>query len=217
MTDHPGGDHPGGDAVQREAAQAPAITQRESGWPVHFICGRDCAFHRATLLTRVTDGEEVVVSTVGAMRHPTKRDGSYDTVGPERYYETMAFAASHEKCGCFTADVSRQYTFDADWAISDPDACRAADAMHETVVAEFRTRLERGEKMLAYAEREAAKARAMPSDTITIPRRTAELIRRAFLPTNPNKLRTAAPEVKQAAKDFIALVEGAQEGESDDR
>jgi hypothetical protein len=48
---------------------------------------------------------------------------------------------------------------------------------------------------------------AMPSKTVTIPLETAKLIRGAFLPANPNKLRAAAPEVVKAAKDFIAAVE----------
>lgn len=36
---------------------------------------------------------------------------------------------------------------------------------------------------------------------------TALLVRQAFLPANPNKLRNARPDVVQAAKDFIALAE----------
>ena len=39
---------------------------------------------------------------------------------------------------------------------------------------------------------------------------TAQLVRGAFLPKNPNKMRGAAPEVVGAAKKFIAAVEGAE-------
>ena len=39
---------------------------------------------------------------------------------------------------------------------------------------------------------------------------TAMLVRRAFLPLNPNKMRGADPGVVQAAKDFIAVVESAE-------
>lgn len=45
--------------------------------------------------------------------------------------------------------------------------------------------------------------------TVNVPARVALLIRHVFVPRNPNKLRNAMPEVVQAAKDFIALVEGA--------
>lgn len=38
---------------------------------------------------------------------------------------------------------------------------------------------------------------------------TADLVRKVFLPSNPNKMRNAAPEVVKAAKDFIAAVERA--------
>jgi len=49
----------------------------------------------------------------------------------------------------------------------------------------------------------------MTSRVVTIPLETARLIRGAFLPVNPNKLRGAAPEVVQAAKDFISAVDRA--------
>ena len=38
---------------------------------------------------------------------------------------------------------------------------------------------------------------------VSVDLRTAQLIRGAFLPTNPNKLRSAIPEVIAAAKTFI--------------
>jgi hypothetical protein len=46
--------------------------------------------------------------------------------------------------------------------------------------------------------------------TIKLDLRTARLIRQAFLPANPRKLRTATPEVRLAAMDFIALLEAAE-------
>jgi hypothetical protein len=39
---------------------------------------------------------------------------------------------------------------------------------------------------------------------------TATLIRAAFLPHNPNKMRNADPSVVEAAREFIRLVEEAQ-------
>lgn len=45
------------------------------------------------------------------------------------------------------------------------------------------------------------------AEAVTIPLDVARLIRNAFLPVNPNKMRNAAPEVVAAAKAFIAAVE----------
>lgn len=42
--------------------------------------------------------------------------------------------------------------------------------------------------------------------TVTIPLDVAVLVGGAFLPLNPNKLRTAAPEVKAAARAFKEAV-----------
>ena len=42
---------------------------------------------------------------------------------------------------------------------------------------------------------------------ISVSPEMALLIRRAFLPANPNKMRNAAPEVVAAAKEFIRAVE----------
>lgn len=50
----------------------------------------------------------------------------------------------------------------------------------------------------------------MSDTTITIPLRMAKTIRLAFLPNSPNKMRNAAPETVQAAKDFIDAVENHQ-------
>ena len=47
------------------------------------------------------------------------------------------------------------------------------------------------------------------ADTAQIDLETASLIRRVFLPANPNKMRNAAPEVIEAVRKFIAIVEKA--------
>src|SRR5258707_1269816 len=44
--------------------------------------------------------------------------------------------------------------------------------------------------------------------TVTVPREVAEIVDRVFLPTNPNKLRNAAPGVKEAAHAFRNAVRG---------
>lgn len=41
--------------------------------------------------------------------------------------------------------------------------------------------------------------------------RTADLVRKAFLPRNPNKLRSACPEVVNAAHDFIHTAQAEHE------
>lgn len=56
----------------------------------------------------------------------------------------------------------------------------------------------------------------MTDKTVTIPATTAELIKRAFLPLNPNKLRKphispeALEELRQACRDFERAIEEAR-------
>jgi hypothetical protein len=50
------------------------------------------------------------------------------------------------------------------------------------------------------------------TDTVAIPRELAMLIDQAFLPINPNKMRSAAPHVIEAVKQFRALASTAREG-----
>ena len=47
-------------------------------------------------------------------------------------------------------------------------------------------------------------------ETVTIPLDVAVLVRNAFLPANPNKMRTASTETVDAAKAFISAVRDAQ-------
>lgn len=44
---------------------------------------------------------------------------------------------------------------------------------------------------------------------VAVDLRTAQLIRRVFLPHNPNKMRNCDPEVRAAAKTFISAFEAA--------
>ena len=117
-------------------------TRIERGWGGHFICANRCRFRRNTLLCR--GKKKIVVSTVGSM--VIERDGKskLETIGAfGRYYETMAFEARKEDA-YWEACVSKQLSFDADWALVwenekdiPPDADLKADAMHEVVVQEF--------------------------------------------------------------------------------
>lgn len=45
-------------------------------------------------------------------------------------------------------------------------------------------------------------------DMVLVPRKTMRLIRLAFLPANPNRMRAADPDVVAAAREFIALAAG---------
>ena len=80
-----------------------------------------------------------------------KRDEEgFDTIGHERYYETMAFMADKNDKRYYDADVSKQLPFESEWAISDIDADDKANKMHDKVVEEFISRLIAGEKIEAY-------------------------------------------------------------------
>ncbi len=122
----------------------PAIRRYERGWAGHFICAARCKFRRNTLLE--CGAVRIVVSTVGAMEDYS-REGEFDSVGLNRYYETMAFHAM--KDGCYwDADVTRRVCFEANWALEKitDTSDEEANAMHEAVVEEIAGKLSRGEK-----------------------------------------------------------------------
>lgn len=106
------------------------ITRTERGWVGHYIMGERCHFRRNTLLDDGTT--RIVISTVGAMRN---KENKYDTVGCDRYFETMAFHASFDD-PYWDADVSRQVYFESPWCIDhiDHGADKEANDMHEAVV-----------------------------------------------------------------------------------
>lgn len=125
-------------------AAVAGVSRFERGWGGHFICAHRCQFRRNTLLTY---GDiKIVVSTVGLMLMDANKTGSdrFDTIGLNRHYETMAFHASDDKYQ--DADVSKQISFESDWAIAELDAELEANEMHERVVAEITERLLKGEK-----------------------------------------------------------------------
>ena len=116
------------------------VVRTERGWAGHFICANRCRFRRNTLLTY--NDIKIVVSSVGLM----EIDGKFDTVGVGRYFETMAFHAQKYDKRYFDADLRKQVFFDSDWAIDEIDADDKANEMHEAVVAEISTKLEKGYK-----------------------------------------------------------------------
>lgn len=124
------------------------ITER--GWAGHFICADSCKFRRNTLLEY--NNKKWIVSTVGAMpqsetmkKYPEFcSENGFETIGLDRYYETMAFEAEPVKNKddiiiYYGADVGKQIYFDSDWAISDCnfETDKQANEMHDKVVEEL--------------------------------------------------------------------------------
>ena len=115
------------------------ITER--GWPAHYICAEYCLFRRNTLIEYAD--LKWVVSTVGRQL-PAKGYDHWETVGHNRYYETMAFKA--EQDGIYwDADTSNPIDFDSEWAIHDcgDDSEFRANEMHDKVVAELSEKIKK--------------------------------------------------------------------------
>ena len=113
----------------------------ERGWAGHFICADRCRFRRNTLIEYYDT--KIVISTVGLMVKLGKVQG-FDTVGHNRYFETMAFHTEAEDKRFYDADVCQEVAFNADWSISEIDADDKANDMHEAVVDEIMAGLENG-------------------------------------------------------------------------
>lgn len=120
------------------------IKRTERGWAGHFICSDRCKFRRNTLIEY---GEKkIVVSTVGCL----VIDDKVESIGVNRWYETMAFEAYYSEfdgCGYWEADVSKNVPFDSPWCLfaetweelchTHPDVDNVANDMHDTVVKEL--------------------------------------------------------------------------------
>jgi hypothetical protein len=115
------------------------VTRTERGWAGHFIGARECLFRRNTLLE--CGNKRIVVSTVGSYMPPSAKRP--DTIGYQRYYETMAFPAYFED-PYWEADTSAgELSFDSPWSIDhiDGKSDSEANAMHEAVVEEFTAKM----------------------------------------------------------------------------
>jgi hypothetical protein len=115
----------------------------ERGWPGHFCCSGDCLFRRNTLLE--LGDVRIIVSTVG-QRYSLDNDGDKpETVGVDKYYETMAFHAIenvYQSETYWDIDVERQvngwdYSELTNWQISEPFSDNKANEMHEKAVKEI--------------------------------------------------------------------------------
>lgn len=108
------------------------ITER--GWPAHFICAHKCQFRRNTLVE--FEDLKIVVSTVGVMKdYPS---GKIETIGFERYYETMVFMGKYEN-PYWEADISKEIWFQNNWSLNEceHDSDLKAQEMHENIVQEM--------------------------------------------------------------------------------
>lgn len=122
-----------------------SVKRTEKGWGGHFICCHYCAFRRHTMLEY---GEITIsVSSVGNMLK-NERERKIETIGSERYFETMAFHSEPPRDGnpWKDADVSRQINFNSPWSIDQPWMEQQANEMHEAVVAEITQGLLAGNK-----------------------------------------------------------------------
>lgn len=136
-----------GELLMSGHSDIPVVQRTERGWGGHFICGHRCLFRRNTLIEY--EAIKIVVSTVGMMQDWSApgfpNEISFEQVGHNRYYETMAFHSDPDDTRYHDADVSRQVYFESPWSIDHLDADDEANAMHEAVVQEIAGRLLKGE------------------------------------------------------------------------
>lgn len=104
------------------------VKRTERGWAGHFCCAFRCAFRRNTLLEY--KDKRVVVSTVGRMYD---NRGKLDTVGHNRYYETMAFESDEEDTEYHDIDVEKEIQLDCEWQLNEINDNKANE-MHENAV-----------------------------------------------------------------------------------
>ena len=109
------------------------VKRTERGWAGHFCCSSRCLFRRNTLLEY--KDKKIIVSTVGQMKLD---NGDIDTIGYNRYYETMVFEANYLDTKYYDIDVTSQIiSFNNNWCINKIDADNEANEMHENVVNEI--------------------------------------------------------------------------------
>lgn len=125
--------------------QAGGVKKTERGWAGHFIGANSCRFRRNTLLEY--NDIKIVVSTVGLME---SSKGGFTKIGHDRYFETMVFHSNLEDTRYYDIDVSKQISFESEWAISEIDADDKANIMHDAVVDEIAFKLLTGNKFETY-------------------------------------------------------------------
>lgn len=61
----------------------------------------------------------------------------FDTIGHERYFETMCFHADPTDKRYKDIDVQKEISFESNWSLNEIDADDKANEMHENVVNEI--------------------------------------------------------------------------------
>ena len=79
----------------------------------------------------------------------------FETIGFDRYFETMAFHSDPEDLRYSDINVQRPVDFASPWAIGEIDADDRANDMHETVVAEIMAGLQQGLTYPSYRDDES--------------------------------------------------------------
>ncbi len=124
-----------------KAAGETLLKRSERGWSAHYILAERCLFRRNTLLELAE--VRIVVSTVGRQ---LAAPGLIEPLGPDRFFETMAFHAW--KNGKFwDADIARQLRLDSPFNLDSEDVEDQADAMHEAIVAEISSKMLSGKPL----------------------------------------------------------------------
>lgn len=141
--------------TDQQTKQNRTVTRTERGWAGHFCAAASCLFRRNTLLE--CGKIKIVVSTVGLMQNSLygRKDLQYsalaknrfDTIGLDRYYETMAFHANPKDARYHDIDVTRQVKFESQWSIGTLDADDKANLMHEAVVEEISQKMSKGVRL----------------------------------------------------------------------
>lgn len=116
--------------------RAKEVVETWRGWQGHFIC--ECYWHLNTLLD--LGGFKIVVSTVGMYKD---QNGKHDTIGLNRYWETMAFESDYGEWD--DINVSKQVYFDSEWAWANKEDEKLAQAGHYKVVEEIKAKMLSGE------------------------------------------------------------------------
>ena len=122
------------------------VKRTERGWAGHLCVSSKCLFKLNTLLEY--GDKKIVVSTVGKYVNP---ENKYDSIGYNRWYETMCFEAQEEN-GYIEADVTKEIPINQEWGIwgetweevlaNYPKVDNKANEMHESIVQEMIKRLE---------------------------------------------------------------------------
>jgi len=112
---------------------------KERGWPAHFIAADRCLFFRNTLVEH--EETKIVVSTIGRW---LGHNDEVETIGHNRYFETMAFYSKEDKFD--DAITAVPLLLDGKVAVdhATPEADIEANEMHDNRVKEVKRKLKRG-------------------------------------------------------------------------